>query len=211
MKHLFLSVIILIAIGCASNRRNNIYEYLDYKSPSRCANIEGLGYIYVVDTIEIKEALVIKTISGNKFVMSKFIYDQYYDGSNEFLIQCPDVYIFEDDYMPSCVDSYNRAGYSNNTCGIYEGFVPSNIDKKKNIKSCINDERKNKDYVILLIMGRYYNHSYTLAYNSRLNFGSNKFNYYKLAIPLYKERYRRYKPQEEKKVFPLPPGSLLAE
>ncbi|MDR0824395.1 MAG: hypothetical protein LBN74_04830 [Prevotella sp.] len=184
-NHLFYASILFFAVSCTSDRGVLISNIPKYK------NKEGYKNFYFVDTIYIDNPIFVFSKNENEFVMSKSVY-ALYNGKEDFLLYRPDVFFVSDNLPMGGIPTKmfdQLILHSRHYC--WEMESKDNLtwmkEKKKGISRCYTYKKQPEYFLLYLIRGDYYNQVYTgLDGPSVINFKRNKYNYYKIVIPVCK-------------------------
>lgn len=90
----YISIISLLSISCASEK--DFFERTPYEYEN------GQKNLYIVDTIQIKNPLIVWTKSNHEFICSEEVFNDY-NGKESFFFNNPYVYIYQDYYQPQCL------------------------------------------------------------------------------------------------------------
>jgi hypothetical protein len=179
-NYLFYTLILFFATSCATDKGMSFSDIPAYESK------EGYKNFYFVDTIQINDPIGVFSKDGNEFVMSKRVYDLY-NGKEDFLLYRPDVFFTNDLPMgipPKIYDQW--LSHSKYSCWEKDNLTWM-TEKTKGISRSYTYKQQPEYFLLYLIRGDYYNQVYCgIDGPKAINFKSNKYNYYKVAIPICK-------------------------
>jgi hypothetical protein len=184
-NYLFYVLIILCTASCTTYKGIPFSEIPEYESK------EGYKNFYFVDTIKINNPIGVFFKDGNEFVMSKDVYELY-NGKEDFLLYRSDVFLLTEDLPLGAFSiQFVKEFYQQGKQYCWEIGNKDNLiwinEKKKGISRCYTYKKQPDYFLLFLIRGDYYNHSYCgLDGPYSINFKRNKYNYYKIVIPICK-------------------------
>lgn len=184
MRTIFI-MIAFFAISCSTIQRGDDNEYIE---DNAYITEEGYKYWYEVDSIHIKNPVIVYSEKGGCFVMSQETLSQY-DGKQKFFLDRPDVYIYENSY-PFCMYKHLSQNALN---FITHCAAMTPLNKKiKGIKEICTLKKAPDHFILFLIRGDYYSKQLNRLYEvvskkdliPPLFFNDKKYYFYKMAIPV---------------------------
>ena len=169
--------IILFLAGCHSGRvaQNSV----TYNSPA------GYKNFYVLDTVYIKNPIVVYTWQKHMLLMSKDELEED-NGRKEFFLWRTNVFFYEKDFsrlLPEAVYSNYSPVVKGAYCG---GELKENKKLAKGYIRNVWEFEKVPDYFLLaLVKGSYFNEIYAgeKGGTTHLNFEDTDFSYFRVAVP----------------------------
>lgn len=172
-KFYFLLLGICCLYSCSATKGNGI----SIDTIPSYINRDGSRNLYIVDTIKIPNPVLVLTDEGYEFTMSRSVLDEY-NGEKRFFFSRPDVYLTQHSF-PIGVD---LSGYGNLKLNSPDSLEPVMINAK-GIKKVLSYSNSNS-FLFVLINGDYYRFAYGHIGGPRvIDFGNNKFVYYKVVVP----------------------------